>query len=392
MSSSLIVVPFSANADSRVLSNPVSEWGWDYIDGMVDGNFLSKYDGSGVDIFVIDSGVDSSASNIKLAGLKDFTLDVGTSNENKACLMHGNMVSSIIAGESFGVASKASVYSAKVFTCGSTGGSSDSVVKALEWVDEVRTEGKPTVVNMSFRSDYHSSYLPIINKLADSGVIMVAAAGNVNQDACSYSPVGLPNTIGVGALSNKFEKADYSNYGDCVDFWAPGSELLVKCSAKAGYVCYASGTSLATPFVSSVIALFLQNNPKASYEDVMEWLSSNAKIVDGLKHVQLSEAYVDNYDILNKERVVAQSGKEKFTVKVVGRTITVNAYGLTRGVSYSVDLSHDDSHSVVTKTISRGKASFRVSKNGVYNIALWHSPYGKSVLSKYEIVKVVVKR
>jgi subtilisin family serine protease len=263
------------------------QWGWDYIDGGFNGKSGFKASGKGVDVFIIDTGVDSVVAKVNLAGSKDFTVDNGTALENKDCLGHGTAVASLIAGKGLGAANSSRLFSAKVFSCGDGGTyvGNGTIRQALEWVDSVKVSGKPTIVNMSITSS-DVEIKSIVEKLASSGVVIVASAGNNSVDACAYYPVNLPNTIGVGALSNSLSPADYTNFGSCVDFYAAGSETKVYCDDNKNG-CTLHGSSMSSAFVTGMTALFLEKNISAGYAEVTAWLNNNSKLVDSLKHVQL---------------------------------------------------------------------------------------------------------
>lgn len=395
IASALLASPMAANADSRILTYGSHEWGWDYIDGTMDGKFVSKYNGEGVDIFVIDSGIDSASSNIMLKAAKDFTSDAGTENENKDCLMHGNSVASIISGEDFGVANKANVYSAKVFACGEENPTvtSDVLTRALQWVYETRTPDNPTIVNLSLGGLYDGSLFYAIHQLTSNGVIVVAGAGNENADACNYTPVAFPNVIGVGALNRDLSQADFSNYGSCVDYWAPGEEVVVKCSVKKGEYCYSRGTSLASPFVAGVIALFLQNNPNATYDEVVSWLDVNSVNLGDLKSVQIPKDYVGDPTKFTPTSIISDT-TVRIKANVRGKKIKISVPGLKKEHMYKVNLGKGQWRTYASGTLKNGVTTITAKAKGRYTLILYYSTdKGKTwKLVESATVKVDIKK
>ena len=205
--------------------------------------------------------------------VKDFYPGSGTTNNNDVD-GHGTHVASSAAGHYIGVASKADLHSIKALTDNGSG-SYTIIRRALNLVLTVkrRQERKPMVINMSLGGGASTSLDRAVNTLADAGVPVVVAAGNDFEDACDSSPSRAAQAITVAASEEDGTFASYSNYGPCVDVIAPGSEILAACSdlsisgcVGGQYYIPLDGTSMASPHVAGLIALYLRqaNYPGAS--------------------------------------------------------------------------------------------------------------------------------
>jgi subtilisin family serine protease len=259
----------------------VSSWGLDRVDQRQEGldrAYVYTASGKGVTAYVIDTGMRISHDEFGGRAVlgPDFVQEDG--DEGADCYDHGTPVAGIIGGTTYGVAKDINLVSIKVFTC--AGSSPESrILEALDWVQ--LNASPPAVVNASF-GYYASEAMDLaFENVLDSGIHFAASAGNTDEDACNYSPARIPGVITAGASDIEDKIANYSynrgsNYGDCVDIFAPGHQTTTASANDDTSSRYFSGTSAAAPYVSGVIALYLEVFPDATPTEVQAALKENA--------------------------------------------------------------------------------------------------------------------
>ncbi|HYP53786.1 MAG TPA: S8 family peptidase, partial [Pyrinomonadaceae bacterium] len=253
---------------------PNATWGIDRIDQRplpLDTNYNYTPTGAGVNVYVIDSGI--NYSHVEFAGRavlgKDFLGGNGSD-----CAGHGTHVAGTVGGATYGVAKGAKLFSVRVFPC--SGGAPFSVIiNAVDWVTfDVGANGRrPAVVNMSLGGGGFAPLDTAVNNSVNAGITYVVSAGNnstptVNYDACLLSPARVPNAITVGATTNADARAVFSNVGKCLDLFAPGQAITSAWVGGASAANTISGTSMSAPHVAGVAALYLQNKPQAKPAEV----------------------------------------------------------------------------------------------------------------------------
>ena len=313
--------------------NDVIPWGLDRIDSRTgrDNSFTYTTDGAGVKAYIVDSGVNASHGDFSSrvlpgwsyrsrtsdptgAALSSYNASIAAYNINPAdgispCAYdsrvhqyvpssydgfrqdsdvgkvdndgHGTHVAGTVGGATTGVAKAVSIVPVRVLdSCGA--GTEIMVLKGLNWILENHQLGEKAVVNMSigFESTATSIDTAIRNLLAE-GIVVVAASGNDGGSACGITPAGTQGTISVGASNYLDGEPSFSNFGDCVDIFAPGQSIIStwpKYLSSTNTYVGETGTSMAAPHVTGAVARFLQSATvtSATPTDAWNWLKTNA--------------------------------------------------------------------------------------------------------------------
>jgi subtilisin family serine protease len=186
------------------------------------------------------------------------------------CNGHGTHVAGTVGGTTYGVAKGVTLVAVRVLDCGGSG-SWSGVIAGMDYVTAQKkaTPSVPMVANLSLGGGANSSVDAAAQRMIDAGVATAIAAGNGNQggreqDACKYSPARVADAMTIGATDNTDTKTTWSNFGSCVDWFAPGRSITAAWHTGDSATNTISGTSMATPHVAGVAALYLQGNPGAS--------------------------------------------------------------------------------------------------------------------------------
>jgi subtilisin family serine protease len=234
-------------------------WGIDRIDADISSTQAGDGSGTvmGVNAYVIDSGIDRKHRDLNVVRHVNFV-----SGPNTDCHGHGTHVAGTLAARDntidvVGVAPGAPLIAVKVLGCNGAG-SISGVIKGVDWV--TANAVKPAVANMSLNGGASDALDAAVRRSADSGIFYSVAAGNKSDLACNYSPARVGTHDGVmtvAAVDELDNEASWSNYGNCVDLWAPG--VSIRSTMRGGGTATMSGTSAAAPHVAGTAALYLSN-------------------------------------------------------------------------------------------------------------------------------------
>ncbi|WP_336026239.1 S8 family peptidase [Acinetobacter pittii] len=259
--------------DATTQSNP--DWGLDRIDQRnlpLDLAYSYLQTGSGTTAYIVDTGILSTHQQFSGRVLSGYTA-ISDGNGTSDCHGHGTHVAGTVGGSTYGVAKNVSLVPIRILGCDGSGASSN-VIAGLDWI--LKNGKKPAVVNMSLGGEANASLDSAVENLFNNGYVMVVAAGNSNTDACSSSPARVSKAITVAATDSTDTRASYSNYGSCVDIFAPGSQINSSWIGSNTATKVLNGTSMATPHVVGVVAEMLQSTPTATPQTISTNLFNQA--------------------------------------------------------------------------------------------------------------------
>ena len=250
-------------------------WGLDRVDQRdlpLSNSYTYNVNGAGVNVYIIDTGIRTTHTEFGGRAVGAFGA-VNDGNGTNDCNGHGTHVSGTAGGSTYGVAKSVSLYAVRVLDCSGSGTYAD-VIAGVDWV--TANHINPAVANMSLGGPASAAVDQAVTNSINSGVTYAIAAGNDNLTACNQSPARTPLAITVGSTTSTDARSSFSNFGTCVDIFAPGSAITSAWNTSDVATNVISGTSMASPHVAGAAALYLSANPTATPAAVATALTGNA--------------------------------------------------------------------------------------------------------------------
>ncbi len=250
-----------------VATQSPATWGLDRIDQRdlpLNNTYNYNQTGQGVHAYIIDTGV--RATHVEFTGRMGNGADfVGDGQGTNDCHGHGTHVAGTTGGTTYGVAKQVTIHPVRVLNCQGSGTNS-GVIAGVDWV--TNNSPSPAVANMSLGGGVSTALDNAVANSINSGVSYAIAAGNSNANACNFSPARVPAANTVGSTTSSDARSSFSNFGTCLDIFAPGSSITSAWNTSNTATNTISGTSMATPHVAGAIALYLETTPGATPANV----------------------------------------------------------------------------------------------------------------------------
>ncbi|WP_327250847.1 S8 family serine peptidase [Streptomyces sp. NBC_01244] len=250
--------------------NPPS-WGIDRVDGAKDSSYAYPNDGSGVTAYIADTGLYRQHADFGSRASSGYDF-IDNDADSADCHGHGTHVSGTVGGSAYGVAKNVKLVGVRVLDCQGSG-STEQIAAGMDWI--ARNAKKPAVVNMSLGGSADRALDDAVAGVINAGIPVAVAAGNDSKDACNTSPARLPAAITLGSTDSNDTRSSFSNYGSCLDLFAPGGSIVS--TKMGGGTQTMSGTSMATPHTAGAAAIYLSAHPDATPQQVRDALVDNAQ-------------------------------------------------------------------------------------------------------------------
>jgi len=267
----------------RDLQQTDTTWGIDRVDQRdlpLNSVYDAPGDGTGVAAYILDTGV--QIAHDEFGDRARWGENTSGDGDDRDCHGHGTHVAGTVGGTTYGVAKNVEIIAVKVLTC-SGSGSTTGVINGVEWTaQDAAAKGKPATANMSLGGGFSTALNAAVKALNNGGVPTVVAAGNDNGNACTKSPASEPDVITVGSTTISDARSSFSNFGTCVDIFAPGSSITAAwIGNNNSTIRTISGTSMASPHVCGGVALLLEAgiSPDNIAEEIVSRATSD-KVTD----------------------------------------------------------------------------------------------------------------
>lgn len=353
---------------------PGATWGIDRIDSRTgtNGTYTYDYDGTGVTVYVIDTGI--RITHADFGGRASYGPDfVDDDNVSADCQGHGTHVAGTVGSATYGVAKDVNLVAIRVLNCQGSGSYSD-VIAAIDYVTQ---QNGRRVANMSLSGPTSNSVNTALNNSVANGVVHAVAAGNDSHDACLNSPASASQALTAGSSTSSDARSGFSNFGTCVDLFAPGSSILSTDFSSDVATSIKSGTSMASPHVAGAAALYLEQFPGASATDVNAAITGDATsgalsgIGSGSPNLLLYSLFgagppdppdPTNVDIESHVVVLDQNKGNRGRGISTVRVVDVDTQNGVEGVTVSGDWSGDFSGPASAVTDATGTATLQTSR------------------------------
>jgi hypothetical protein len=246
-------------------------WHLDRIDQRsvtLNGSFAYPGTGRGVTAYILDTGI--RYTHTEFGGRASFGFDA-FGGDGSDCRGHGTHVAGTVGGRTYGVAKEARLVSVRVLDCAGSG-TTAGVIAGLDWT--IANAVRPAVVNMSLSGDADDALDAAVRRTVASGIAVSVAAGNQSRDACSFSPSRVTEAITTGATDNADRKPYFSNWGPCIDWYAPGEGIVSAHINDDNATAPLNGTSMSAPQSTGVVAIYLAAHPTATPSQIAAALAA----------------------------------------------------------------------------------------------------------------------